>query len=135
MPITWRNVEGDQTRGAAMLFETARRAFGDGFGNFQGIIDSKNQVNQQNWDTQKEVNTDQFLDRLAQYKTPEELAAAQQAGGEGALAVPAACARPVAGGAAVGRPCDDSGRSGGLCHSHPCDARRARRRGQPAAPA
>lgn len=80
MPITWRNVEGDQTRGAAMLFETARRAFGDGFGNFQGIIDSKNQVNQQNWDTQKEVNTDQFLDRLAQYKTPEELAAAQQAG-------------------------------------------------------
>lgn len=80
MPITWRNIEGDHTRGAASLFETARRALNDGMGNFKGIVDSRNELNQQNWDTQKEVNTDQFLDRLAQYKTPEELAAAQQAG-------------------------------------------------------
>lgn len=80
MPITWRNIENDSTRGAAMLFETARRAFNDGIGNFKGIVDSRNEVNQQNWNTQKEVNTDQFLDRLAQYKTPEELAAAQAAG-------------------------------------------------------
>lgn len=80
MPITWRNIENDTTRGAAMLFETARRAFNDGIGNFKGIVDSRNEVNQQNWNTQKEVNTDQFLDRLAQYKTPEELAAAQAAG-------------------------------------------------------
>lgn len=80
MPITWRNIEGDHTRGAASLFETARRALNDGMGNFKSIVDSRNELNQQNWDTQKEVNTDQFLDRLAQYKTPEELAAAQAAG-------------------------------------------------------
>lgn len=80
MPITWRNVESDPTRGAAVLFESARRALNDGFTGFNGIIDSRNEVNQQNWNTQKEVNTDQFLDRLAQYKTPEELAAAQEAG-------------------------------------------------------
>lgn len=80
MPITWRNVESDPTRGAAVIFESARRALNDGFKGFNGIIDSRNEVNQQNWDTQKEVNTDQFLDRLAQYKTPEELAAAQEAG-------------------------------------------------------
>ena len=80
MPITWRNIENDPTRGAATLFETARRAFNDGMGNFKGIIDSRNELNQQNWNTQKEVNTDQFLDRLAQFKTPEELAAAQAAG-------------------------------------------------------
>ena len=80
MPITWRNVDSDPTRGAAVLFESARRALNDGFTGFNGIIDSRNEVNQQNWDTQKEVNTDQFLDRLAQYKTPEELAAAQEAG-------------------------------------------------------
>lgn len=79
-PITWRNVESDPTRGAAVLFESARRSLNDGFKGFNGIIDSRNEVNQQNWDTQKEVNTDQFLDRLAQYKTPEELAAAQEAG-------------------------------------------------------
>ena len=80
MPITWRNIESDHTRGAASLFETARRALNDGMGNFKSIVDSRNELNQQNWDTQKEVNTDLFLDRLAQYKTPEELAAAQQAG-------------------------------------------------------
>lgn len=80
MPITWRNVNGDTTRGAAGILEVARRAFNDGFGNFQDIVNSRNEVNQQNWDTQKEVNTDQFLDRLAQFKTPEELAAAQQSG-------------------------------------------------------
>lgn len=80
MPITWRNIEGDHTRGAASLFETARRALNDGMGNFKSIVDSRNELNQQNWDTQKEVNTDQFLDRLAQFKTPEELAAAQQSG-------------------------------------------------------
>ena len=82
MPITWRNIEGDHTRGAASLFETARRALNDGMGNFKGIVDSRNELNQQNWDTQKEINTDQFLDRLAQYKTPEELAAAQAAGSD-----------------------------------------------------
>ena len=80
MPITWRNIQNDPTQGAATLFETARRAFNDSMGNFKGIIDSRNELNQQNWDTQKEVNTDQFLDRLAQFKTPEELAAAQAAG-------------------------------------------------------
>ena len=80
MPITWRNIENDSTRGAALLLETARRALNDGMGNFKGIVDSRNELNQQNWNTQKEVNTDQFLDRLAQYKTPEELAAAQAAG-------------------------------------------------------
>jgi len=80
MPITWRNVNGDTTRDAAGILEVARRAFNDGFGNFQDIVNSRNEVNQQNWDTQKEVNTDQFLDRLAQFKTPEELAAAQQSG-------------------------------------------------------
>ena len=80
MPITWRNIEGDHTRGAAGIFEVARRAFNDGLGNFKDIFDSKNQVQAENWETQKQVNTDQFLDRLAQFRTPEELAAAQAAG-------------------------------------------------------
>lgn len=80
MPITWRNVNGDHSRSAALILETARRAFNDGMGNFQDIVDFHNNVNQQNWEMQKEANTDQFLDRLAQFKTPEELAAAQQSG-------------------------------------------------------
>lgn len=80
MPITWRNIETDTTRGAAGLMEVARRAFNDGIGSFQGIVDDKNELGQANWDQQKANNTNAFLDRLAQYKTPEELAAAQASG-------------------------------------------------------
>ena len=80
MPITWRNIESDTIRGAAGLMEVARRAFNDGIGNFKGIVDDKNELNQANWDQQKANNTNAFLDRLAQYKTPEELAAAQASG-------------------------------------------------------
>ena len=80
MPITWRNIESDTTRGAAGLMEVARRAFNDGLGNFKGIVDDRNQLNQANWDQQRANNTNAFLDRLAQYKTPEELAAAQASG-------------------------------------------------------
>lgn len=80
MPITWRNVESDTTRGAAQLMEVARRSFNDGFGNLQSTLDQRNQIQDQNWDAQKQANTNAFLDRLAQFKTPEELAAAQQSG-------------------------------------------------------
>lgn len=85
MPITWRNIESDTTRGAAGLMEVARRAFNDGMGSFQGIVEDKNQVSQANWDQQRANNTNAFLDRLAQYKTPEELAAAQASGELAAL--------------------------------------------------
>lgn len=85
MPITWRNIETDTTRGAAGLMEVARRAFNDGIGSFQGIVEDKNAVGQANWDQQRANNTNAFLDRLAQYKTPEELAAAQASGELAAL--------------------------------------------------
>lgn len=80
MPITWRNIENDPTQGASLLFETARRAFKDGMGNFQGIVDSRNQLNQQNWDTQKTNNTNASLDYLSQFTNPEDFAAAQKSG-------------------------------------------------------
>ncbi|OZB40383.1 MAG: hypothetical protein B7X50_08615 [Alishewanella sp. 34-51-39] len=80
MAITWRNIESDTTRGVADLMEVARGAFNDGLGNFKGIVDARNQLNQANWDQQRANNTNAFLDRLAQYKTPEELAAAQASG-------------------------------------------------------
>lgn len=80
MPITWRNIENDPTRGAATLFETARRAFNDGMGNFKGIVDSRNELNQQNWDQQKTNNTNASMDYLSRFTNPEEFAAAQKSG-------------------------------------------------------
>jgi hypothetical protein len=79
-PITWRNIQGDTTGGVASLMEVARRSFNDGIGNFQGVLDTHNKTRDANWEVQKQNNTDQFLDRLTQFRTPEELAAAQQAG-------------------------------------------------------
>lgn len=78
--ITWRNIESDGFRGAAGLMEVARRSLNDGFTGLQSTLQQTNTVRDQNWDAQKQANTNAFLDRLARFKTPEELAAAQQAG-------------------------------------------------------
>ena len=46
----------------------------------RGTFDEYGKQIQTQWDQGKEANTQAFLDKLAQYKTPEELAAAQAAG-------------------------------------------------------
>lgn len=80
MPITWRNIESDTTRGAAGLMEVARRSLNDGFTGLQSTLEQRNEIQDQNWEARKQTNTNAFLDRLAQFKTPEELAAAQASG-------------------------------------------------------
>ena len=84
MPITWKNVSssGSAANSAvgAELFEQSREAMRDGFSGLQGILKQKQATDLANWDQIKENNTNQFLDRLAQYKTPEELQAAQASG-------------------------------------------------------
>lgn len=85
MPITWRNIESDATRGAAGLMEVARRSLNDGFGVLNKTLETRNEIQDQNWEARKQTNTNAFLDRLAQFKTPEELAAAQASGELAAL--------------------------------------------------
>lgn len=85
MPITWRNIEAPSFEGAARIMETGRGAFNDGVAALQGSFDEYGNQIQKNWDQGKENNTQTFLDRLAQYKTPEELTAAQASGELNAL--------------------------------------------------
>lgn len=80
MPITWRNIEAPSMVGVAGLAESTRRTFNDAMSALRGSFDEYGQQIQTQWDQGKEANTQAFLDKLAQYKTPEELAAAQEAG-------------------------------------------------------
>lgn len=80
MPITWRNIEAPSLAGVAGMAESARRTFNDAMTSLRGSFDEYGEQIQTQWDQGKEANTQAFLDKLAQYKTPEELAAAQAAG-------------------------------------------------------
>ena len=80
MPITWKNIEAPSLAGVAGMAESARRTFNDAMSSLRGSFDEYGEQIQTQWDQGKEANTQAFLDKLAQYKTPEELAAAQAAG-------------------------------------------------------
>lgn len=80
MPITWKNIEAPSLMGVAGMAESARRTFNDAVSALRSGFDEYGQQIQTQWDQGKEANTQAFLDQLAQYKTPEELAAAQAAG-------------------------------------------------------
>lgn len=80
MPITWRNIEAPSLVGVAGMAESARRTFNDAMSSLRSGFDEYGEQIQTQWDQGKEANTQAFLDQLAQYKTPEELAAAQAAG-------------------------------------------------------
>lgn len=80
MPITWRNIEAPSLVGVAGMAESARRTFNDAMASLRSGFDEYGEQIQTQWDQGKEANTQNFLDQLAQYKTPEELAAAQAAG-------------------------------------------------------
>lgn len=79
-PITWRSLQGASSTGAAAIMDSARGAFNDGFGALQGVLDKEQATAEANWDNTKQNNTNQFLDKLNAFKTPEELAAAQASG-------------------------------------------------------
>lgn len=80
MLITWRNIEAPSLVGVAGMAESARRTFNDAMSSLRSGFDEYGEQIQTQWDQGKEANTQAFLGQLAQYKTPEELAAAQAAG-------------------------------------------------------
>jgi len=82
MAITWRNVTGGGSGAAAGvgLFRTAGQNINDGFDQFKQALQNEEKTRLDNWDQTKTNNTQNFLDSVAQYKTPEELQAAQAAG-------------------------------------------------------
>jgi len=79
-PITWRNIEAPDFRGAiaglnatSNTFETARKLLTD-------TLRETERIDQANWDNTKTNNTNAVLNRLMEFQTPEELAQARAAG-------------------------------------------------------
>lgn len=80
-PITWQNVsDGGAAGNAARPLYYANESINRGFQNLGDLIGSVESNDRKNWIQQKSNNTQEFLDALSKYKTPEELAAAQADG-------------------------------------------------------
>ena len=80
MAITWRNIEGGNQMVSMMGMRDAQRSMTDGFQGLQDVLKQYQGQEKANWDAGKEQNTQAFLDRLSQAKTPEEMAALQASG-------------------------------------------------------
>ena len=65
---------------AGQLLNAAQNSVNTGFDKLTDVFSQYRETDRANWENGKENNTQAFLDRLAQYKTPEELAAAQASG-------------------------------------------------------
>lgn len=80
-PITWRNVRTTVNGGGAgSLMRGAQDSISTGFGALQGVLDQYQETQANNWDVQAENNTQDFMNQLSQYRTPEEFEAARQRG-------------------------------------------------------
>lgn len=77
-PITWRNVDAPDFRGAASMFGAAQQTFDKGASSLIGLLDQRAKTDEANWQNQKVLNTQSYLDALGSAKTPEELAAKQE---------------------------------------------------------
>lgn len=84
-PITWRNVEAPSFRDAILAGAQAQQSFNSGFDSLNKLVDQETKTNIANWDNTKNNNTQEFLNQLNQYRTPEELQAAQASGALDAL--------------------------------------------------
>lgn len=81
MPITWKTVGQNIGAGAAAdLMRGAGRSIETGLDKLTGAVRSVRDDRQGQYDREVEDNTNQFLDALSQYDSPEALEAAQESG-------------------------------------------------------
>mgnify|MGYP001765302886 CR=1 FL=1 len=79
-PITWRNVEGPDLGQASRGMALAQIGFNNGFDKLGEVLKAQTDQGLANWDAEKANNTAAFMEQMRQYRTPEDFAAAQQAG-------------------------------------------------------
>lgn len=79
-PITWRNVEAPDLRGAASILNLAQSGFNSGFDQLNNVLKREQDTAEANWKTVRDNNTQAFLNSINQYRTPEEYQAALQSG-------------------------------------------------------
>lgn len=79
-PITWRNVEAPDLRGAASMLQLANNGFNSGFDKLNQVLQNEQATAESNWKAQRDNNTQAFLNSINQYRTPEEYQAALASG-------------------------------------------------------
>lgn len=80
MAITWRNVQGRDESVAATLLRDAGNSIGRGIDSFRNILNESRATADSNMETQREANTDTFLDALQRFGSEDELDEAVSSG-------------------------------------------------------
>lgn len=79
-PITWRNVEAPDLRGASSMLHLAGTSINSGFDKLNQVLQNEQATADANWKVQRDNNTQAFLNSINQYRTPEEYQAALASG-------------------------------------------------------
>lgn len=79
-PITWQNVNGPSLSDAAAPMAAAQRSFDTAFSRLGDELVRRQTTQDANYAQGKVNNTEAFLSQISQYRTPEELQAAQESG-------------------------------------------------------
>ena len=79
-PITWRNVDAPDLRGASSMLNLAQHGFNSGFDQLNNVLRTEQATTDANWKVQRDNNTQAFLNSINQYRTPEEYQAALASG-------------------------------------------------------
>jgi hypothetical protein len=79
-PITWRNVENRDNRGAARLMDSAGQNLNAGIESLRGALTNQQNIQEGNRDNRRTYNDDQFKNALSAFSSPDELAAAEASG-------------------------------------------------------
>ena len=79
-PITWRNVDTANLAQSAVPLAYSQQSINGAFDAFQNILRQRQEVDNANTQAIQEVGKQNFLDALAQARTPEQMAALQQSG-------------------------------------------------------
>ena len=78
--ITWRNVNSDMTAYQGRALEGAGRNFDSMFDKLSGAMARTQAIDEKNWDNTKVNRTNDALNQIMGYGSPEAMAQAQQAG-------------------------------------------------------
>lgn len=79
-PITWRSLQAPDLYGASRMMTGAQESLNGGIQALRNSLTEAQGTREANVGKMTDYNTGLVLDKLASYKSPEELAAAQQAG-------------------------------------------------------
>lgn len=75
-PITWQNVNGPNYSGISGVLQAAQNSFSNAFSGVQDVLKERAALEAANAVATKQNNTQAYLDRIAQFQSPEQLQAA-----------------------------------------------------------